>query len=72
MNWLKRRSEGFWWILTAAVVFVAGVIFMFCGGWDWLRYGTAESRGTTIRNAFLMIGGLDALRWTRKFGQVAK
>ena len=30
-------------------------------GWDWLRCGTEESRGTTIRNALLIIGGLGTL-----------
>ena len=60
MNWLKRRSEGFWWVLAAILVFVVGVTSLYVG-WDWLRCGTEESRGTTIRNAFLIIGGLDAL-----------
>ena len=60
MNWLKRRSEGFCWVLAAILVFVAGVTFLYVG-WDWLRCGTEESRGTTIRNGFLIIGGLDAL-----------
>ena len=60
MSWLKHRSEGFWWVLAATLVFVAGVTFLYVG-WDWLRCGTEEYRGTTIRNAFLIIGGLGAL-----------
>ena len=43
-------------ILTVSVV---GLISL-CLGWDWLRSGSYESRGATIRNAFLIIGGIDA------------
>ena len=61
MSWLKHRSEGFWWILAAIVVFVTGVTFLYVK-WGWLSSSDPEeSPGTTIRNAFLIIGGLDAL-----------
>ena len=39
---------------------MVGFALLYCG-WDWLRSETEESRGTTIRNAFLIIGGLVAV-----------
>ena len=47
-------------MLSAFVVSVVGLLLL-CMGWDWLRSETQESRGTTIRNAFLIIGGLVAV-----------
>ena len=60
MRWFKSRSEGFWWVLSAIVVSVVGFILLYVG-WEWLRSESQESRGTTIRNAFLIIGGLVAV-----------
>ena len=60
MRWFKSRSEGFWWVLSAIVVSVVGFILLYVG-WEWLRSESQESRGTKIRNAFLIIGGLVAV-----------
>ena len=47
-------------MLSGFVVSVVGFTLL-CVGWDWLRSEAQESRGTTIRNAFLIIGGLVAV-----------
>ena len=47
-------------MLSAIVVSVVGFILLYVG-WEWLRSESQESRGTTIRNAFLIIGGLVAV-----------
>ena len=47
-------------MLSAIVVSVVGFILLYVG-WEWLRSESQESRGTKIRNAFLIIGGLVAV-----------
>ena len=47
-------------MLSAIAVSVVGFILLYVG-WEWLRSESQESRGTTIRNAFLIIGGLVAV-----------
>ena len=47
-------------MLSAIVVSVVGFILLYVG-WERLRSESQESRGTKIRNAFLIIGGLVAV-----------
>ena len=52
------RSGQFWFTLATVILLVVGVLLS-VAFWEWLRDGTysLESRGTTIRNLGLLIGG---------------